>query len=53
MYTVEMASCGIIYLPRFMKIGTGIQATLRFSLRNLRCNVGITDWRDLGILLLR
>jgi hypothetical protein len=31
-------------VPSFMKIGTGVQATLRFCLRNLRgCNVGITD----------
>jgi hypothetical protein len=47
-YTVEMASCGIICIPSFMKIGTGVQAILKFSLRNLRgCNVGITDVRDL------
>jgi hypothetical protein len=32
----------------FMKIGTGVQAVLRFCLRNLRgCNVGITDGKDL------
>jgi hypothetical protein len=31
-----------------MKNGAGIQAVLRFSLRNLRgCNVGIADGRDL------
>jgi uncharacterized protein YraI len=41
-----IASGGMIYLPRFMKIGTGVQATLRFCLRNSRgCNVGITDGR--------
>jgi hypothetical protein len=29
-----------------MKFGTGVQAILRFCLRNLRgCNVGITDVR--------
>jgi hypothetical protein len=43
-YAVEMASCGMIYLQSFMNIGTGVQAILRFRLRNLRgCNVGITD----------
>jgi hypothetical protein len=48
MYVVEMASCGSIYLPSFMKIGSGVQAILRFCFRNLRCfNVGITDGRDL------
>jgi hypothetical protein len=47
MYAVEMASCGMIYLPSFMKIGTGVQAILRFCLRNLKgCDVGITDGRD-------
>jgi hypothetical protein len=44
MYTVEMASCGMIYLLSFLKTGTGIQAILRFCLRNVRgCNVGITE----------
>jgi hypothetical protein len=49
MYAIEMAACGMIYLPSFMKIGTGVQAILRLlCLRNLRgCNVGITDRRDL------
>jgi hypothetical protein len=47
-YSVEMASHGMISIPSFMKIGAGIQAVLRFCLRNLRgCNVGITDGRDL------
>jgi hypothetical protein len=47
-YAVEMASCGMIYIPSFRKIGTGIQAILRFCLRNLRsCNVGISDGKDL------
>jgi hypothetical protein len=46
-YAVEIASCGMIYLMSFIKIGTGVQAILRFGLRNLRgCNVGITDGRD-------
>jgi hypothetical protein len=48
MYAVEMASCGMIYVSSFMKIGRGVQAILRFCLRNLRdCNVGTTDGRDL------
>jgi hypothetical protein len=33
-----------MYIPSFVKIGTGVQAILRFYLRNLRgFNVGITD----------
>jgi hypothetical protein len=48
MYIVEMASCGMIYLPRFLKIGTGIQAILGFYLSNFKgCNFGITEGRDL------
>jgi hypothetical protein len=47
-YGVEMASCGIMNIPGFMKIGIGVQAILRFSFRNVRgCDAGITDWRDL------
>jgi hypothetical protein len=47
-YAVEVASCGLIYIPSFMKIGADIQARLRFCLRNLRgCNVGISDGSDL------
>jgi uncharacterized protein YraI len=47
-YAVEMGSGGMIYFPSFTKTGTGVQAILRFCLRNLRgCNVGITDGRDL------
>jgi hypothetical protein len=39
-----MASDGMIY----MKIGTGIQAIIRFCLSSMRsCNVGITDGMDL------
>jgi hypothetical protein len=34
----------IYNITSFMKIGAGIQAVLKFCLRNLRgCNVGITD----------
>jgi hypothetical protein len=41
-YAIEMASS--IYIPSFMKAGRGVQAILRFCLRNLGgCNVGITD----------
>jgi hypothetical protein len=40
-YAVEMASCGILFIQGFMKIGTGVQGTLR------RFNVGIMDVRDL------
>jgi uncharacterized protein YraI len=37
-----------IQLPNFTKIATGVQAIIRFCLRNLRgCNVGITDRRDI------
>jgi hypothetical protein len=47
-YTVEMASCGMIYIPSYMKIGTDIQAILRCLLRNLRdCNAGIAGGRDI------
>jgi hypothetical protein len=46
--TVEKGSGGIIYIPSFMKIGPGVQAILRFSLRNLRGNNdGIADGMDL------
>jgi uncharacterized protein YraI len=45
-YTVEMASCDMIYIPSFMTIGAGVQAILRFCLSYLiGCNVGITDGR--------
>jgi hypothetical protein len=48
MYAIDMASGGMIYIQSFMKIGTGVEAILRFCLRNLRgCNVGITDGRVL------
>jgi hypothetical protein len=40
-YAVEMASCGMhVYIPSFMKIGTGVDAILRFCL----------DARDLWII---
>jgi hypothetical protein len=43
-YTVEMPSSSKVFLPSFMKIGTGIKTILRFFLSNLNgCNVGITN----------
>jgi hypothetical protein len=37
-----------IYLQSVMKIGTGVQAILRFCLNNLRgCNIDIMNGRDL------
>jgi hypothetical protein len=33
-YSLETTSCGMIYIPSFMKIGTSFQATLRFCLDN-------------------
>jgi hypothetical protein len=53
-YASEMASCGKIYTPSFIKMGQGVQAVLRSSLRNLRgCNVSITDLGDLRSTPLR
>jgi hypothetical protein len=46
MYAVEMASCGMIYLSSFMTIATGVQAILRFCLRNL-ISFGITNGKNL------
>jgi hypothetical protein len=43
MYAIEMPSCGMLSLPSFMKIGTGVQAISRFRLSNLNgCNIDIT-----------
>jgi hypothetical protein len=53
-YTVDVTSDGMIYIPSFMKTYAGVQAILRFSLRNLRgCNAGITDGKDLWVTPLR
>jgi uncharacterized protein YraI len=39
---------GMIYVPSIMKIDIGVQAILRFCIRNLKgCNVAITDGNDL------
>jgi hypothetical protein len=49
MYANEMTSCCMmIFLPTFMKIGTGAQAILRLCLSNLNdCNVGIIEGKEL------
>jgi hypothetical protein len=53
-YAVGLASCGMVHVQSFMKTGTGIQAMMRFCLRNLRgCNVGITNGTDFLITPLR
>jgi hypothetical protein len=53
-YVVSMASCGMIYIPSIMEIGTGVQAIVRFNLSSLRgCNIGITEGRDLRSTPLR
>jgi hypothetical protein len=50
----EIGSGGMMNLPSFMKIGTGVQAILRFSFRTLRgFNIGITHRRDLRYAPLR
>jgi hypothetical protein len=42
-----MGSGGMIYIPSFIKIGTSVEAILRFCLRHLRgCNICIADGRD-------
>ena len=47
-HAVEIASCGMIYMPSFMNNGTGTQGTLRLCLSNLRGpNVGIIDGSNL------
>jgi hypothetical protein len=47
-YAVETGTGDMINVPSFMKIGKGVQAILRFGLRNLReCNVRITNGSDL------
>jgi hypothetical protein len=47
-YAVEMASCGMMYIPSFMKIGMDVHAMLMFCLSNLRVfNVDITNGRNL------
>jgi hypothetical protein len=48
MLAIEMASRGVMYLPNFKKISTGVQEILSFRLISLNdLNVGTTDGRDL------
>jgi hypothetical protein len=43
-----MSSDGMIYIPDFMKIGTGIQEILSVCFNIMReCNIDITDGYDL------
>jgi hypothetical protein len=50
MFTTEMASAGIINIPRYMKVSTGFKVILRSFIRNLRgCRAGITDGRNVLI----
>jgi hypothetical protein len=50
MYAVEMASCDMINLLSFIEIATGVQAILRFCLRNMKgCNVGNAHGRDFSL----
>jgi hypothetical protein len=47
MDAIEIASGGMIHLPSFVKIDTGIQEILRFYFSNLNgCSVGITDGKE-------
>jgi hypothetical protein len=47
-HVVEMASCGMMYVPNFMKIGRGVEGILRFCLNNFKgCNDSITHSRNL------
>jgi hypothetical protein len=46
MYTVEMPSCGVLFLASSLEVSTRVQAILRFSLSNLSgCSVAVTDVR--------
>jgi hypothetical protein len=48
MYVIEVVSYGMIYIPSFIKLFSGVHEVLRFCLSVLRgCNVGITDRTDL------
>jgi hypothetical protein len=45
---LDMTSCGMIYIPSFIKIGTGLKEILKFCLGNFRgCVVGSRDGMDL------
>jgi hypothetical protein len=46
-YAIKMMLSGMIYVPSFIKIGTGVEAILRYNIRNLRgCNASIDAGRD-------
>jgi hypothetical protein len=47
-YAVEMASGGMIYIPSFVTICSGIQVMLRLLPQQFKsCSVGIIDEREL------
>jgi hypothetical protein len=47
-YSTELALHDKIHFRSFMKIGTGVQAILRFCINNFKCcNVGINDLKEL------
>jgi hypothetical protein len=46
-YTVEMASCGMIYITSFIESGTVVQAMLSFASYLRGTNIDITNVRDL------
>jgi hypothetical protein len=53
-YIVEMASAGVIYIPSFIRIGSGHSDNIKITpWQSESCNVGITDGRDLRITPLR
>jgi hypothetical protein len=52
--TIEMGSSDMICIQSSVKIGTGVQAIIRFCFRNLgECDVDITSVRDLRIAPLK
>jgi hypothetical protein len=45
-YAVKMLSHVMLFLPSFMKIGTGVQATLRFCFSNMNgCKCWYCRWK--------
>jgi hypothetical protein len=48
MYSIEMASRIMTFVPTFLKIDKGVQATLRFCFSNFNVfNVGISYGKEL------
>jgi hypothetical protein len=48
LYAVVMPSCGMIFIPSFKKIDTGVQTKLRFCLNSLNgYNVGTTEMEEI------